>query len=121
MIQPVRIQRSRQHKQVSQNGLEIVYCGRPTKWGNPFKIGNSLLDVPFIIIKKTELTEAEQDGGIITQGISVRLFETFLTLYGAADFIQQIKENLKGKNLSCWCKVGEPCHVDVLLKIANEL
>lgn len=27
---------------------------------------------------------------------------------------------LRGKNLACWCKLGEPCHADVLLEIANE-
>lgn len=26
---------------------------------------------------------------------------------------------LKGKNLACWCKRGEPCHADVLLELAN--
>jgi len=26
---------------------------------------------------------------------------------------------LRGKNLACWCKPGEPCHADVLLEIAN--
>ena len=36
---PVRVQRSRQHKQVSPNGLPIIYVGRPTKFGNPFKVG----------------------------------------------------------------------------------
>ena len=35
-IAAIRIQRSRQHKQQSPNGLPIVYVGRPTKWGNPF-------------------------------------------------------------------------------------
>jgi len=29
-------------------------------------------------------------------------------------------EELRGKNLACWCKIGEPCHADILLKIANE-
>jgi hypothetical protein len=28
-------------------------------------------------------------------------------------------ESLRGKNLACWCKPGEPCHADVLLEIAN--
>ena len=36
---PVRVQYSRKHKLVSPNGLPVVYVGRPTKWGNPFKIG----------------------------------------------------------------------------------
>lgn len=29
------------------------------------------------------------------------------------------RETLRGKNLACWCKLGDPCHADVLLKIAN--
>ena len=28
--------------------------------------------------------------------------------------------HLRGKNLACWCKPGEPCHADVLLELANE-
>jgi hypothetical protein len=27
---------------------------------------------------------------------------------------------LRGKNLACWCKLGDPCHADVLLELANE-
>jgi Domain of unknown function (DUF4326) len=27
---------------------------------------------------------------------------------------------LRGKNLACWCKIGEPCHADVLLEAANK-
>lgn len=26
---------------------------------------------------------------------------------------------LRGKNLACWCKQGQPCHADVLLDLAN--
>jgi hypothetical protein len=26
--------------------------------------------------------------------------------------------SLRGKNLACWCKPGQPCHADVLLKLA---
>lgn len=26
---------------------------------------------------------------------------------------------LRGKNLACWCKIGAPCHADVLLDLAN--
>lgn len=26
---------------------------------------------------------------------------------------------LRGKNLACWCKLGAPCHADVLLELAN--
>jgi hypothetical protein len=26
---------------------------------------------------------------------------------------------LRGRHLACWCKPEEPCHVDVLLELAN--
>jgi hypothetical protein len=32
---------------------------------------------------------------------------------------KMIKKELKGKNLACFCKLNEPCHCDILLKIAN--
>lgn len=28
-------------------------------------------------------------------------------------------EELRGFDLACWCKEGDPCHADVLLEIAN--
>jgi hypothetical protein len=27
--------------------------------------------------------------------------------------------HLRGKNLACWCKPGDPCHADVLMEIVN--
>ena len=31
-----------------------------------------------------------------------------------------IRAELAGLNLACWCREGTPCHVDTLLKLANE-
>jgi hypothetical protein len=28
-------------------------------------------------------------------------------------------QDLRGKNLACWCPPDEPCHADVLLELAN--
>lgn len=33
--------------------------------------------------------------------------------------IDQIQEELRGKNLACWCPLDQPCHADVLLELAN--
>ena len=93
-IKPIRIQRSRQHKMVNPNGLPIVYVGRPSKWGNPFEIGRITRENAVILYKE----------GIIK---GFRIIE--------------VKQELKGKNLSCWCSLDKPCHADILLKIANEV
>lgn len=33
--------------------------------------------------------------------------------------IEDIREKLRGRDLACWCKPGEPCHADILLELAN--
>lgn len=46
----VHIQRSRQKKQVSPNGLEVVYVGRGSKYGNPFKLGEKLMNIIYLFL-----------------------------------------------------------------------
>lgn len=115
-MKPVRIQRSRMHKQVSPNGLPIVYVGRPTKWGNPFKIGGTynIIDLP------TNVNVYSDDNCITVYraSIAVDLYEKWLN-----DQIRLKKldlSELKGKNLSCWCAIDEWCHADILLELANK-
>ena len=98
-ILPERIQRTR------AKGFKMpentIYVGRPGKWGNPFKVGE-----------------------IFTRGAALMHFENiFKSDESIFDIgypsISEIKKELKGKNLACWCPVGIPCHADILLKIAN--
>lgn len=37
----------------------------------------------------------------------------------AAPSLDHIRAELRGRALACWCKLGTPCHGDVLLEIAN--
>ena len=92
-VQPIRIQRSRKHKQVSPNGLPIVYVGRPGKWGNPFK---------------EDVWGREQ---------ALIYYKDFLDT-GIKRGMLKI-EDLKGKNLSCWCPLACKCHADILLELSN--
>lgn len=32
--------------------------------------------------------------------------------------VAEIREHLAGHDLACWCKIGAPCHADVLLRVA---
>lgn len=104
MLTPVRLQRSRQHKLVSPNGLPTVYVGRPSKWGNPFPVGDKLWKLGVDVL--------------ISPKMAVELFKAYL---GERELLQlRIKSYLKSKNLVCWCPLDQPCHADILLKIANE-
>ena len=71
-----------------------VYIGRPSIWGNPFKIG--------------------PDG---SRSEVIAKYEAWLQ--GQPNLMQQARIDLRGKVLGCWCKPFA-CHGDVLMRIANE-
>ena len=103
---PVRLRRLRkkgfnlQAASLAFNGRECVIVDRTNRqWGNPFIVG-----------KHGTADEC---------------------LQGYRDYLAQAKEasperfaaelaKLRGKNLACWCASDQPCHVDVLLEMANE-
>ena len=33
--------------------------------------------------------------------------------------LAEIRRELSGRDLACWCPVDQPCHADVLLELAN--
>jgi len=81
-----------------------VYVGRPTKWGNKFVVGEKM-NVWGLWIT-------------LTPKSAVWWFRW--SCGNLPDWkINNIKNELRGKDLACWCKEGEPCHADVLLEIAN--
>jgi hypothetical protein len=115
-VVPVRIQRSRTSKQVSPNGLPIVYVGRPSKWGNPFKVvgeeGNW-----FIVNEENEPLVSFYDKKDAID-CCIENYKEYISHEHNLQIVNVF--DLKGKNLSCWCKLDCKCHVDVLLKLANE-
>ena len=77
---------------------DAVYVGRPSKWGNPFKITGSGIEV-------------------IDRESAIKSYRKWLECRLAVepDFIVP----LRGKDLVCWC-APKPCHADVLLELANK-
>ena len=120
-MQPIRIQRSRQHKQVSPNGLPIVYVGRPGKWGNPFSLKQCYVDAAlYISVIRHEIPNCKVDKIWVgyANAIAIQKYKSYMS--DNPGLIELAKKDLKGKNLSCWCKKDEACHADILLQIANQ-
>jgi hypothetical protein len=138
-IKPVRIQRSRQKKQISPNGLPIVYVGRGSRWGNPFRIvkhsdGKWAIKTDGsekcteILIKNCHAVYNTKNEAAID---AIKCYDFWLLPYNhentsLMEFYESMAKledaihNLKNKNLSCWCGLEEKCHADLLLKIANK-
>jgi hypothetical protein len=100
---PVRLQLSRQKgfRLVSPNGLPIAIVDRRTKWGNPWTMRDRR-DLAVAIFRE----EIERASGYVLLGKE-------------AVTVADMRRELKGKNLACWCGPGGPCHADVLLDISN--
>ena len=72
-----------------------VYVGRPTKWGNPYKVTK----------------EEERNLALIYYR---EWLENMLKTY------PYFLDELKGKDLMCWCPLTKPCHADILLEYLNK-
>ena len=73
---------------------DAVYVGRPSKWGNPFRLGPGL-----------------------TRGDCIRSYRNYLE--ECPWLKEDARHELRGRDLVCWC-APLACHADVLLEVANE-
>ena len=69
-----------------------IYCGRPSRWGNPYKMKN------------------ESERKKVIQLYEEWIFKRFRE---NPDYYLM---PLLYKNLACWCAPDKACHVDVLVK-----
>jgi hypothetical protein len=103
---PVRIQLSRrkgfnlQEASRQVNGLAAVNVARPGRWGNIYRVGQ--------FFTPQEAAAAHREHCTL-----------LLAGSGGRNFRATLNDELRGKNLACWCKPGAPCHADVLLELAN--
>lgn len=98
---PERVHLSR--KRGSKIPPNTVKVDRSTGWGNPFIVG-----MP----------------GVPDAATAVRKFREWIEATIADDHphpecTRAALEDLRGKNLGCWCALDAPCHADVLLELAN--
>lgn len=134
---PERIRLSRAKGWRKPEGAVMV--SRPSKWGNPWRPGiKGIFWLPDWPVR----------GGTVRANLGlhdvVRLYEClirgddirrdylpeYLTPDGELHVrallraqASRIRANLpwlRGKDLACWCALGEPCHADILMREANK-
>ena len=93
--QPCRVQLSRARGwRMPPNTVKV---DRSTRWGNPYPVTT-------------------------TRENAIAAFANWLDVSLPGQEVKEAaRRELRGKNLACWCKLGEPCHADVLLEMANGL
>jgi hypothetical protein len=91
---PQRIQLSR--RRGWRKPSQAVVVARPTRWGNPFAIGADLTADEAVTLFRDALVEGYLDVDV-----------------------DDVRRELRGHDLACWCAPGQTCHADVLLEVAN--
>ena len=91
---PRRIQLRRTRGWRKPPGAVVV--SRPSKWGNPFRIGDPA------------------KGGLTRQEAVVAYRHMARSNLDESELAE-----LRGHDLACWCPLDQPCHADVLLELAN--
>ncbi|MFI5892135.1 DUF4326 domain-containing protein [Actinoplanes sp. NPDC051513] len=90
-----RVQMSRQHPWRADHP-DAIRVDRSTRWGNPFSI---------------------KEYG--SRAAAVDAYREAFEAGTLAVTVEEIRENLAGHDLACWCPLDGPCHADILLRVAN--
>jgi hypothetical protein len=91
---PTRVQLRRTKGWRKPEGAVVV--ARPTKWGNPHRVR----------------AEAPAD--------AVERYRADLVAGRLRVGVDDVRRELRGRDLACWCRPDRPCHADVLLAVAND-
>lgn len=106
-----------------------VCVSRPNKWGNPMKlVGDTIyidagyrrkvLDKWVILCEMSDIDDMLDFYFHIIRGTQ---FNDKDLQYWSDKFSTYDIEELRDKNLACWCPLSDRCHIDIILKRLDEL
>lgn len=114
-----------------------IYCGQPTRWGNPWVVGAPIetrvmgeqvgAGAGFYRAGAIRGCDMAVPPQVISAVLAVQLYRSDLedSLARATSGDPGYREmaealaQLARHDLACWCPLTSPCHVDVILDLAN--
>ena len=93
---PKRVQLSRRKGWRKPEAAVVV--SRPSRWGNPYAIGADRSRAEAVGLYRRDLLSGDLAGVTVAD----------------------VRRELAGRDLACWCPLSGPCHADVLLEVAND-
>ncbi|AXN51266.1 hypothetical protein DSM43518_04808 [Mycobacterium marinum] len=101
---------------------DAIVVTRSSKWGNPWRVdfaavvGPGMDHVAYLTPETARAMAVEIYRAWL---IAAHLAPSWKTLSCRRSWILGHLTGLAGHDLACWCPLGQPCHADVLLDIAN--
>lgn len=131
---PTRIQRKR--TKGSKLPLKTVYIGRPSKWGNHFRVEKSLSDYKrnqndcwrvydddgwAVNLNRGQFLQTKSQAAKFACDLFIEQLRK-LQVENPAEFDAKYLAPLRHADyIACWCNVDEPCHADVWLELLKEI
>lgn len=116
MTAPKRIRLSRAKGYQKPPGAVVV--ARPSRWGNPFKVGESIDRDSPLWPYAAELVPGGANG---MQEVRFLRTADVVAAYGnwliEQPALMVSLDELEGRDLACWCALTDPCHADFLLEL----
>lgn len=130
MSTPIRIQRLRSAGWKQPPSTK--YCGRPGKFGNPFRAVQTMKNPDWFVVyvitpgafaKFCQVIRDQHGPGVFHTKQEAQSHAAFLfgKLMDVAPGQYPVHELAGFKHLSCWCALDTPCHVDEIIKRINHL
>lgn len=117
-MKPIRIQRKR--TKGWRMPPNTIYVGRPTKWGNHHIVKrlNEKIYGVFAPVRLGSTKTIVMGADFLGSALDCRTEAVKRYRQDLPRIPPEVNE-LRGKNLACFCPLDQPCHADVLLEIAN--
>lgn len=80
-----------------------ITVARPSVWGNPFRLGGT--------VRGDDDVEVTLD-----RDTMIALYRRWLAEH--PEMVEKARAELSGHDLACWCPLEDPCHADVLIRVA---
>lgn len=87
-----------------------VKVDRTTRWGNPFRPEDCGSRANAVACHRAWILG---DAPLLRAGRCPAPVDL------APPTLDEIRRELRGRNLACWCAQGTPCHADLLVELAN--
>lgn len=118
MTGPKRVQMTRSRPWRAEHP-DAVIVARPSRWGNPYRIvrapgGYEVRLGPLAMVQGSTYARLQDARAIAVQLYGQHLQHDLLVM---PPLLAELRAELRGRDLACWCSLDGPCHADVLLEV----
>jgi hypothetical protein len=97
-----------------------IYCGRPGLLGNPFPVDVYGQEEAVALHRRWLDGMSAREMAGLSRCDAWSDPDRHVSLVTLRQWVLEKVPELRGHDLGCWCRLDQPCHVDIYLERANQ-